>query len=321
MPPLTSPLIIATTAIATMVALISLVWLVGDVFFRRRSRIRSRLNRELGDKQTQPGSKSALFKDLNTLTSESASSWTRPLRQIEELLIESGLPLTRRCLMATCVAMGLLGAAAGAWFGRSWWLGAAGGVVAALLPLAYVRAHRRRRKLTLCRQLPEAFEIMARALRAGQTIAGAFQIVARDMGPPLGEEFTHCYEQQNLGRSSELALRDMARRCGVMELQMFVVVLLVQRRSGGNVVELLNNLADVVRKRIRLQGKVRAATGEARLQAVVLLVLPVAVFISMYFLNRDYAQVLLSRPKVLAVLAACQAMGTIWIRHIVNFEF
>ena len=162
---------------------------------------------------------------------------------------------------------------------------------------------------------------MARAVKAGQTVTGAFQIVARDLDPPLADEFAFCYEQQNLGRSPELALRDLARRTGVIELQMFVAALLVQRRSGGNIVELLTNLSSVVRKRLRLAGKVRALTSEGRLQALVLALLPIAVFIGLLVLNRPYVQVLLDRPHILGTLASLQVVGGLWVRKIINIDF
>lgn len=189
------------------------------------------------------------------------------------------------------------------------------------MPLAYVRARCRNRQRVLCGQLPEAFDLMARAVRAGQTVTGAFQIVARDLQPPLADEFAYCYEQQNLGRAADLALRDLAERTGVIELQMFVAALLVQRRSGGNVVELLSNLSSLVQKRLRLAGKVRALTSEGRLQALVLGLLPIGVFGGLFFANRPYIQVLLDRPHILGALAGLQLAGALWVQKIVNVDY
>jgi tight adherence protein B len=106
-----------------------------------------------------------------------------------------------------------------------------------------------------------------------------------------------------------------------MELQLFVVAMLVHGTSGGNPVEILDNLSEVVRKRIRMVGKVRALTSEGRLQAVILSILPLGAFVAIYVLNRSYAQLLLDRPRLLVAVLVSQALGTLWIRRIVNFEY
>ena len=137
----------------------------------------------------------------------------------------------------------------------------------------------RGRRIALLRsQLPDAFELMARAIQAGQTVTSSFQVVADNFQDLLGCEFRYCSEQQNLGMPLQVSLRDLARRTGVIELKMFAVTLSVQRQSGGNPVEMLQNLATVIRKRTKLIDRVKALTGEGRMQATVLLVLPFVLF-------------------------------------------
>ena len=155
----------------------------------------------------------------------------------------------------------------------------------------------------------------------GQTLAAAFQIVADDFESPIAEEFRNCYEQQNLGMPYETVLRELARRTGIMELRILVVALLVQSRSGGNMMELLSNLSTMSRKRLKLQMKVKALTGEGRMQANVLIVLPALAFACILVISPDYAASLLHRPWLLAVTATAQLVGAIWIRRITAFEF
>jgi tight adherence protein B len=169
--------------------------------------------------------------------------------------------------------------------------------------------------------MPEAFDVISRAIRAGQTVPAAMQIIANDFDSPISDEFLCCYEQQNLGMSMEGALRNLARRTGVMELRIFVVALLVQNRGGGNLVEILNTLSDMTRKRLRLQAKVLALTGEGRMQANVLMVLPVVAFLGLLILAPAYASGLLRYPRVLVLTAFSQFLGCVWIRRIVNFDF
>jgi tight adherence protein B len=106
-----------------------------------------------------------------------------------------------------------------------------------------------------------------------------------------------------------------------MELQIFVVALLVQARSGGNLVELLDNLSLTVRKRLKLSARVRALTGEGRMQARVLIVLPIASLIGLLILSPEYASSVLQWPSLLAATAVAQAVGAFWIRRIVNFQY
>ena len=170
-------------------------------------------------------------------------------------------------------------------------------------------------------QLPEAFDAISRAVRAGQTTTSAFQIVADDFEAPLAEEFRRCYDEQSLGIARETALRNLAARTGIMELRIFVVALLMQSRSGGDLTELLSNLSMLVRKRVKLQQRVMALTGEGRVQATVLIVLPTAAFAGLHFLSPNYIACLLDRPWLVATALAAQAAGALWIRRIVNVAF
>ena len=296
-------------AAAMMVAAVGK--LLSDELLGRRLRIRARLGGRLGQAGADPLPRAELFKNHNQLTTEAAQPLPGVWSRFQDTLVQSGLAVSvERFLVATglaAVVAGLGGGLAGGWCAA-----VLIGCLGATVPLLYLRSRCRRRQRVLCGQLPEAFELMARAVRAGQTMTGAFQIVARDLDPPLADEFAYCYEQQNLGRAADLALRDLARRTGVIELQMFVAAMLVQRRSGGNIVEVLSNLSSVVRKRLRLAGKVRALTSEGRLQALVLALLPMCVFGGLFVVNRPY---------ILGILAGLQLLGALWVRKIINVDF
>ena len=105
---------------------------------------------------------------------------------------------------------------------------------------------------------------MGRVVRAGQTISQALQAVADEFPPPIAAEFAYCYEQQNLGLSPESALRDLARRTGLLEIKIFVLALLVQQQTGGNLAELLDKLSGIIRERFRIRGQIKTLTAEGR---------------------------------------------------------
>ncbi|HEV3204276.1 MAG TPA: type II secretion system F family protein, partial [Gemmataceae bacterium] len=204
---------------------------------------------------------------------------------------------------------------------RYWYVGLGVGVVGTALPLVFLQFKRRRRQDKLLSQLPDTFELIGRLIRAGQTMGQAFQGVADEFQPPIATEFAYCYEQQNLGLSPEVALRDLGRRIGLVEIKIFILAILVQRQTGGNLAELIDNLAKVVRERFRIKGKIRILTAEGRMESAVLMAMPPVVFCLIYFLNPAYASLLLEHPKVIWGMLGFMLVGYFWIRKIINFEF
>ncbi|MGE3317206.1 MAG: type II secretion system F family protein, partial [Planctomycetaceae bacterium] len=276
---------------------------------------------EFGDGAAQRARKAALFKDLNLFHAETTRRVPAVWQQFQIMVEQSGLEIEPLRILKLAGIGALVGfvvaiAATGMWLAA--FVGAA---IGSSVPFVYVQHARKSRIHTLCMQLPEAFELMSRAVRAGQTMPGAMSLVATQLQEPISVEFAYCSEQQNLGLPQEVALQELARRTGVMELQLFVVAMLVHRTAGGNPVEILDSLSEVIRKRIRLFGKVKACTSEGRLQAVILSILPIVAFVALLVLNRNYVQILLDRPQLLAYVIGFELLGVLWIRRIVNFEF
>jgi tight adherence protein B len=240
---------------------------------------------------------------------------------LDKLLEQSGLQLTLRQLgLYMAVGAAVVGTLAMA-LGSTVLLGLLALPAGAGGPLLYV-AYRRNKRLEKMRaQLPDTYDLMARIIRSGQTMSQALQAVADEFEPPVATEFAYCFEQQNLGLSSELALRDLARRTSLVEIKIFVLGLLVQQQTGGNLAELLEKLALVIRARFRIRGKIKTLTAEGRLQAIVLLALPFVVFLLMLVLNWDYTALLLEHPGILAGTFLSEVVGAVWIRKIVNFDY
>ena len=189
------------------------------------------------------------------------------------------------------------------------------------IPFLFVYVKRRMRLNKMMSQLPHAFDLMARVIRAGQTVSQALVAVADEFQEPLSVEFAYCYEQQNLGLPPEQALRSLARRTGLLEIKIFVLALLIQQQSGGNLAELLDKLSAVIRDRFRIAGKIKSVTAEGRLQAMVLLALPPGLLLIISLLNRGYVLTLFDHPWLLAGMLVAELLGALWIRRIVNFDF
>jgi tight adherence protein B len=315
------PLFLPIAIISGIAAAAAIGWLIFDEVLRERWLTGQRLADRFRVNGEETRKRSPLFRDLKILHDQTRQEQLSPREKFALALEQSGLglPVERVFLIAGLV--GLMGGIT-AYFACPYPLMTIPAtLITFVIPFVYVEYKRRTRIQSLCRQLPEAFDQLKRAVKSGQTIAGAMQIVATDMPAPLSEEFSICCKQQQLGLSVQAALHDLARRTGVMELQIFSVAMLVQRDSGGNCIELLNNLAEMVRGRLNLVARVKALTGEGRMQATVLAVLPIAAFAAIMTLDPEYAKPLLERPQLLIAIATAQIVGMLWIRTIVNVEY
>jgi tight adherence protein B len=199
-------------------------------------------------------------------------------------------------------------------------LGGAAGLVAAVLPILYVQMKQKQRADLLRAQLPDAFDLMGCVLKAGQTISQAIQSVAAEFKPPIAQEFGYCFEQQNLGLSPDFALRDLSRRTGLLEMKVFVLALLINRQTGGSLVDLLEILAIIVRDHYRIKAKIKGLTAEGRLQAIILLAFPFAIYGAMLVVNREYALKLWDHPVLPISCFVSMVTGALWIRSIINFD-
>jgi tight adherence protein B len=169
--------------------------------------------------------------------------------------------------------------------------------------------------------VPDAFDLISRVVRAGQTTTQAMRAVADEFPRPISLEFLLCHEQMNLGLSAEDALRDLARRTGLLELKIFALAMVVHRQTGGNLAELLDKLAEVVRDRFRIQGMIKSLTAQGRLQAGILLSLPPVMFVLLMILRPEYEILVIKYPIMIVMSLSLMAAGALWIRRIVNFDF
>ena len=191
------------------------------------------------------------------------------------------------------------------------------------LPLVWLLYRRRRRLKAFAAQLPEALEMLARSLRAGQSIGFGFNMIANEMPPPISKEFGRVFEEQNLGIPLEESLSDLTNRVPNLDLKFFATALVLQRQTGGDLAEILDKIGSLIRDRFRIWGQVQALTGEGRLSGIVLLALPVVLFLVVYQLNPGYVMVLFTDPlgkKMLVAAIIMQILGALVIRKIVNIK-
>jgi tight adherence protein B len=197
------------------------------------------------------------------------------------------------------------------------------GVVAALLPFLHVWWKRKRRFEQFLENLPDALELMSRALSAGHAFSEALHMVAEEMPDPIAGEFRKTYEEQNLGLSLKLALENLMERIPLLDLRMCVTAVLIQRETGGNLGEILEKVAYTIRERFRIMGDLKTLTTSSRLSAWLLCGLPIFVAIAVTFMNPDYMAVLWKDQRghyLIAAAISMQITGMLIVRKILNIK-
>lgn len=197
------------------------------------------------------------------------------------------------------------------------------GLLFGSLPFCWLLFRRKRRLKKFAAQLPEALELIARALRAGHSLAAGFHLVSQESSDPIASEFGRVFEEQNLGIPFEEALMNLAERVPNLDLKFFVTAVVLQRQTGGDLAEILDKIGRLVRERFAIWGQVQALTGEGRLSGIVLLALPPLLFVTVYRMNPDYLSLLFTDElgkKMLIGGIVMQLIGALVIRKIVNIR-
>ncbi len=197
------------------------------------------------------------------------------------------------------------------------------GLTTGFLPFIWLFFRRKKRLKDFGKQLPEALELIGRALRAGHSLGSGFSLVSDEMRDPIAREFQRCYEEQNLGIPLEDALEEMTVRVPNLDLRFFATAVILQRQTGGDLAEILDKIGRLIRERFKIWGQIQALTGEGRLSGIVLLALPPALFLAIFRLNPNYVMVLFEDPlghKMLAVAVIMQILGALVIKKIISIK-
>lgn len=208
------------------------------------------------------------------------------------------------------------------WF-KSMLLGLVAGLALATLPYIYARFLRDKRLRKFEEQLPEALDMMVSALRAGNSLIASMDLVARECPDPLASEFRICVEEQNFGLDLKTAIDNFYGRIPLPDLSVFATAIMVQKESGGNLAEVLDKTAYLIRERFRLQRQVRTHTAQGRLTGVVLVCVPIGLGIAMYLVNPDSISVLWHRDigiKLIWGAAGLIVVGAYIISRIVDID-
>jgi tight adherence protein B len=197
------------------------------------------------------------------------------------------------------------------------------GIAASLLPIAFVAFRRRRRFRKFEETFPEALDLLGRAVRAGHAFTTGLEMISKECAQPLSGEFRTAFEEQNFGLPLRDALLNLTERMPLIDVRFFVTALLIQKETGGNLAEILDGLARVIRDRFRIYREVQVRTAQGRLTAGILIALPIVMLMVLSMLNPHYMGVLFTDPKgpvILAVAAGLQVVGSMILWKIIHFE-
>lgn len=190
-------------------------------------------------------------------------------------------------------------------------------------PIWRLKSKARRRLDRFEAQFPDGLEFIARSMRAGHAFSVSLEMLYREFEDPLAAEFRRTFEEQNLGLPLEIALAKFADRVPLIDVRFFTSAVLLQRKTGGNLTEILDNLAHLIRERYKLRGKIRAVSAHGRMTGKALTAIPVFVGVLMFWMNRDYRIFFLSTDlgrEMLAGSVALQIVGYLVINRVVNIE-
>ena len=240
------------------------------------------------------------------------------------MLLQSGLARSIPGLVALSTVFAFVGLIVGVFSPLRWWAAPLFAAAFGLLPFLRVLHARGRRLHGIEQQLPDALDLMGRAMRAGHAFPTAVQMVANEGPEPIASEFRITFDEVNYGVPMQDALGNLATRVPVADLRFFVVAVAIQRETGGNLTELLDKLARLVRERFRLMGLLRVLSAEGRLSAWILTVLPFALVGVIHFVNPKFISILWTDTAGLyAVYASISlmAVGIFWMWRTVKIRF
>lgn len=320
-------LFVAGTFIVIVVLVTGIYWLMFErAETREQVKLRKRLRAAAGPKAAR---KIAFVREAEQLSAVKGldvalARASRMSGRLQELLTRADMKLTVGGLLlaSACVFAGTW--LAFAWLARLQWLGLAAGAVLAFAPLQFVRFKVAKRMRTFEEQFPDTIDLIARALRAGHAFTTGLALTAEEAPQPVAGEFRLLYDQQNFGMPLSDALKAFAERVPLLDAQFFVTAVLTQRESGGNLAEILSNLANVTRERFKVKRQVRVISAHGRITGWVLSGIPPALAAGLMITSPSHIRTLVDDPMGPPMIVAAlvlQMMGMLIIRKLVDIEY
>lgn len=301
--------------------------LVRDLRKPESRRVSDRLREDSGstDKSVEKATRASILRQKREMESSIAATLAKMsiIAALQRMLDQANIPWSAARTLIHLVGISAIAGAAAHFAKLDLWISISLSVGLLILPIVVIFILRKIRLNKFLNQLPDVFELMSQALRAGHSLPNAILLISQQLSDPVRSEFARVFHEQNLGIKVDDALKNMAKRIGMMDVNFFVTAVCIQRQTGGDLAEVLDNISSVIRDRIKLFGMVKALTAEGRLSGWVLLALPMVVFVLEMVVNPEYASKLTDTEMgqyMLIAGAVMQIMGLAMIQKIVNIK-
>jgi tight adherence protein B len=243
--------------------------------------------------------------------------------KLQSAITQAGMTTKAGTILLFCAVSGLSVYVIAAFFYGQFLVGLLGALFGAAVPILVIYVRRLRRMRQFEQRFPEALDLLGRAVRAGHGFTSGLEMVSKESPEPVASEFRTTFEEQNFGLPLRDALTNLTKRVPLVDVQFFVTALMIQKDTGGNLAEILDELARVIRERFRIYREVQIKTAQGRLTAIILMALPIAMLVLMRTTNPGYVNVLFEDPlghKMLEGAAVLQIIGAGILWKIVQIE-
>jgi len=280
----------------------------------------------MGGAQSQSAYRVSLLKQRRLSDSHEVDQFLRKIPAAQTLdtqLQQAGSAINVSRLLAYCGTATGIGLLLGLALSGNWLTASAIAISGALIPFALLNRQRNSRLQQIQQQLPEVADLIARSLRAGHALPATMQMVAEEMPEPIAGEFRQVADEINYGLGLQVAMQHLSQRIPIDDLRFLVVAVLIQRDTGGNLAELMQNMSHLIRERLKLLGQVSALSAEGRLSGWILFLMPVAMALLLSITNPDYLFRLIEDPLgrvALGIAAVQMLLGGLWMRTIVQLR-
>lgn len=245
------------------------------------------------------------------------------LSNLDKLLIKINMPINATLFVLLSTTLGVIGFGFGYRYLPQALAAVALGLVCMLAPYLFLKLAEKDYYKKFNNQLPEALDLLGRAVRSGNALSAGFSMIAEQIEDPISSEFTATVDEINLGLTMNEAMENLCERVPIPDLRFFSIAILVQKETGGNIGEILDNISRLIRERIQFKDHVAALTAEGRLSAIVLISLPIFMFVYMYLTNYDYLSLLWTEKMghyMIFGAIVLQIIGSYVIKRIVDID-
>ncbi len=311
---------------AAFLSAVAIYLVLSDKLGKRQRRVRARLEKLASDATEERQAAYAILRDdkLSQIpTLDRILSKFRFSQELQRTIDQAGVPLKAGALILGMLSLGGLISLLVLTLFHIFPLALVAGLVGLSLPYLYILRKKKKRTEAFESLLPEAIDMMTNALKSGFSLGASLNMVAKEIPDPLGIEFAITFEEQNLGVGLSEAMGNMQKRIESEDLALFTTALVIQKRTGGNLVEILEKIGSTMRERFRLKREVRIFTAQGRFSGFILILLPIAMAVAIFVINPEYLKVLLTERVgnfMLGTAILMQIAGVWIIKRIVDIR-